>query len=45
VGVGSVTDVSVVHSDAIRKPEYLNRSGRPLLDNGSVNRLPVSLSE
>jgi hypothetical protein len=26
------------------KPEYLNRSGRPLLDNGSVTRYPVSLS-
>jgi predicted alpha/beta hydrolase len=26
------------------KPEYLNRTGRPLLDNGSVTRFPVSLS-
>jgi hypothetical protein len=26
------------------KPEYLNRNGRPLLDNGSVTRFLVSLS-
>jgi hypothetical protein len=29
---------------AARKPEYLNLSGRPLLDNGSVTRFPVTLS-
>jgi hypothetical protein len=28
-----------------REPEYLNRSGRPFLDNGSVTRFSVSLSK
>jgi hypothetical protein len=27
-----------------RKPEYLNQSDRPFLDNGSVTRFSVSLS-
>jgi hypothetical protein len=43
-GTSTVLIPFIVLWHAAWKLEYLNRSGRPFLDNGSVTRFPVSLS-